>query len=103
MFRRFNPRHALFVHGLKKAGAKDWFAWQLGNVSYAPPRLACVPSPWAHERSRTWQLCQSHTPCDDDGVVLSPTREQLRNMSVPWLPVAVRNVCVKRLKGVVAG
>ena len=35
-------------------------------------------------------------PCADPGVVLSPSLGELRNRSVPWLPVAVRNLCKAR-------
>ena len=45
-----------------------------------------------------WRVCASVAPCDDEGVVLDPTLEQLRNMSVPWLPVSVRELCKARRK-----
>ena len=99
IYGRFNPRHALAVHGLKRAGAKDWFVERMDNASYAPPNYVCNATPWAHARTREWQLCRNVAMCDESGVLLSPTRDELRNLSVPWLPVGVRGLCRERKVG----
>ena len=98
MYSRFNARHALAVHGLKRPGARSWFERQMDNASHAPPLIECAPADWAHARAATWRVCASVAPCDDEGVVLEPTREQLRDKSLPWLPVAVRDLCRARRK-----
>ena len=97
--RRFSARHALAVHGLKKAGAHAWFAEQAATASHVPPRLSCRASPWAHQRSASWRLCTSLSACDDPGVPLEPSIGQLRNFSVPWVPGAVRDLCKLHASG----
>ena len=99
LYRRFSARHALAVHGLKKAGAHAWFAEQASNASHVPPRLSCRASPWAHQRSASWRLCTSLSACDDPGVPLEPSIGQLRNFSVPWVPGAVRDLCKLHASG----
>ena len=96
---RGRPRlawQALAVHGLKAPTSKDWFAAQMGNASYLPPKLTCAPTKWTHARAAGWQLCESQAACDEPGVPLYPTGAELRNLSVPWLPVYVRGMCQKR-------
>ena len=98
VYSRFNPRHALAVHGLKTLGARSWFEERMDNATHVPPLIECAPANWAHARAAAWRVCASVAPCDDEGVVLDPTLEQLRNMSVPWLPVSVRELCKARRK-----
>lgn len=103
VFSRFSARHAMAVHGLKKAGARGWFESRMDNASHAPPSIECAPAGWAHARAAAWQLCVSVAPCDDAGIVLEPTRDQLRDKSVPWLPVSVRDLCKARRGRAAAG
>ena len=98
VYSRFNPRHALAAHGLKTLGARSWFEERMDNATHVPPLIECAPANWAHARAAAWLVCASVAPCDDEGVVLDPTLEQLRNMSVPWLPVSVRELCKARRK-----
>ena len=98
VYSRFNPRHALAVHGLKTLGARSWFEERMDNATHVPPLIECAPANWAHARAAAWRVCASAAPCDDEGVVLDPTLEQLRNMSLPWLPVGVRELCKARRK-----
>ena len=98
IYSRFGARHALAVHGLKRPGAHEWFAERVGNSSHATPQLACRPSTWEHARAASWRVCQSWAPCEGEGLELNPTAAQLRNLSAPWLPGNVRQLCKQRLK-----
>ena len=86
------------VHGLKTLGARSWFEERMDNATHVPPLIECAPANWAHARAAAWRVCASVAPCDDQEVVLDPTLEQLRNMSLPWLPVGVRELCKARRK-----
>ena len=97
MYECFNERHALAVHGLKQPGQHDWFASRAGNeTSHVPPKLECSPSPWSHTRTAAWHICQNYSPCEGISALHHQTRNELRNVSAPWLPISVREFCQAR-------
>ena len=93
IYARFNAAHSVAVHGLKRAGASDFFLWRVGNTTHVPPRIHCTPTRWQHAHSAGWRFCDNQALCDGHKWVRDPPLTELRNLSMPWLPPAQRHMC----------